>query len=220
MLTWGTLLSDLWLDMGDAGDNHRLEGERAYLYLRFALQDYSQWNPLGQAATLDLDDTGTAPLPDNYLRLYDVREAGTHKIILPARGGSNPPGFSITARALRYWIEGNNLRVNSWANSPDRVDLHYGAYHTQPTDAADIEFALTLPLEDEEAIILYMRAKFIGATRSRTALLDRYKPKNAAGNTRKDNPLTPEESDLMAEYLALMIQKYGSHGSISLRRRR
>jgi hypothetical protein len=215
MLTWADVLADLRLDMKES-DTPRLTDERAFLYLKFAIRDYSKWNPLVKSTSLDLDANGMAAFPTDFMRVIEVRHPDTHNIIPLLTRGSAPPSSGIAR--LRWWKEGNFLRMNSWADTPDTVDVLYKAFHELPASFDDATAEMTFPDDDEEAILLYIRAKDAGSTRSRTSTLDRFKRKTDAGNTRTDNPLKPEENELMQEYLAIMIQKYGSVGAIRLRK--
>ncbi len=220
MLTWEQLLADLRSDMDDTGTPPRLSTERAFLYFRFAVQDYSEWNPRIMTTTLDLDDDGMAPLPDDFINVIEIRHPDTHNLILPASQSLNPPRSAVIERGLRWWLEGSSFRMNTWADSPDTVSVLYNARHAIPDDHDDTTAEMSFPEADEEAILLYMRAKYMGTTRSKTAMLDRYKRRTDAGNTRRDNPIGPEEQNLMDEYLAFMIAKYGSSGAIHLTRSR
>lgn len=217
MLTWQDLLDHLRLDMKDNESNPKIDEDAAYMYLRWALRDYSQFNPRIQTATLDIDDNGSAQLPGDLINIKTVRNNSDGKIIPPLWGASAPPQGAIGKDRWRWWIEGSSIRVNTWGDSPDKIDILYNAYHPAPSASDDYTFQMTFPDEDEEAILLYIRAKDMGSLRSKTARADRYKRRTTSGNTRTDNPIRPEEDELMWEYLALMNRRY-SRGAVRLRR--
>lgn len=222
MLTWGDLLSNLRLDMGEKADSPRLSEEQAFIYLEFALRDYSGWNPLTRTALLDLDEEGRAPLPDDCLRVVEVRDPVSKHAIQSAWGVQNPPRLWVPSRPpdIRWWQEGNTICLSTWSDLPSGISVLYDAQHPAPSSADDLDFQFTFPDIDEEAILLYIRGKFMSTQRGKTAQLDRYKSRMQAGNTRVDNPIAPEVDDLMQSYLAKMIERYGAPGAVLLHRRR
>lgn len=219
MLTWETVLADLRLDMKE-GDTPKLSAARAYLYLKFAIRDYSQWNPRERSTDLDLDSSGMATLPADCLSVTEVRAQSTGDLILPLRRAYNPPDGTLPISDYRWWVEGGSLRLNTNADLPDQVTIRYRANHALPDDEDDTTAEMTFPDRDEEAILLYIRAKDAAADRSRMSRLDRYKSRVQAGNTRLDNPMMPEEQNLYDEYYQLMVERYGTGGSVNLKRQR
>lgn len=220
-LTWETLLADLRVDMKDTGETPKLAASTAYLYLKWALQDYSHFNPYITSTTLDLDSDGIAALPTDCIRVLEVRDPDTDYLINPLRGiNTNPPGHTIADKYRRWWEQGTNLRMNTWGNDPDTVTLFYEAYHAAPDDADDTTHVFTFPEYDERPILLHIRASDMNTIRSRQSKLDRYKLRVQAGNTRTDNPAAPEELNLMDEFLQIMYDRYGSRTVRLLRRRR
>jgi len=214
-MLWNELLADLRADMKDP-QGTRLDADTALLYLKFALRDYSEWNPLVQTTTLDLDSLGMADLPDDWLRTYVVRDPDGNEI-KEFWGDSNPPTtLVLTGQTKYWWREGGSIRLTSWADVPDTITFLYGAYHTWPATATATGFSLSFPDKDEEAILLYIRWKAAGSVRTKTAYLDRYKTNITAGNTRRDNPLTPEANTLYDEYYRIMATRYGNTGPIRL----
>jgi hypothetical protein len=220
MTTWTDILSDLRVDMGDNPTNPKLGADQAFLYGKMAIQDYSWWNPRVLSAGLDLDSQGAAALPTGFMSLIEVRDDLYDEVVLPLTTMSNPPGYTLARSQKRWWIEGNTLKFNTWSDDPDTVTILYRGCHALPLSASDETTVMTFPDADEEAILLYIRAKYAGSKRSKTSSADRYKRKVEAGNTRQDNPLAPEEQNLMDEYLAFMSLRYGSVGSIRLVRQR
>lgn len=215
-MNWGQLLADLRLDMKDTGETPRLDDATAYLYLKFALADYSQWNPATKTVTLDFDNTGMATLPDDFISPIEVRDSVSQALIRPRRGVSNPPAALVfPAQEIFWWIEGTKLRVTSWGDSPDTASLLYKGRHLPPANASATTTALTIPESDERAILLFIRGSYANTMRTKTSQLDRYKRKTEAGNTRQDNPIRPEEDNLMDEYMDLMNTRYGG-GSVRL----
>jgi len=217
MLTWGQVLADLRNDMQESA-NPKLSEDNAYLYLRFALSDYSHWNPLILSTTLTLSGAGMASLPADFMSVIEVRSGG--KLILPlGTNTSNPPTSVPAFGQWRWWTEAQNLRLTTYADPADGLSLIYRAQHTPPEDKDDTDAVMTFPDADEEPILLYIRAKAMGALRSKGSQLDRYKRRTQPGD-RQDNPLEPEETNLMDEYLAIMRTRYGSVGTIRLGRQR
>lgn len=219
MLTWQDVLNDLRADMQDPNES-RISDDTALLYLQFALRDYSRWNPRPAFASLDLDEEGKAPLPDDFLRVREVRDSASQNIILPLSGYSNPPTAELSSSYYRWWIDGSELRLNTWNDLDDGVDLYYNAYHTAPPTATSFDFTMTFPDADEEAILLYIRYKAAGSSRTKTSYLDRYKGRRTAGNTRLDNPLGPESESLYEGYLDIIHQRYGNRSVVRMTRRR
>ena len=219
MTTWTEILADLRLDMDDTGENLKLDAETAFLYGKMAIRDYSRWNPRVMSAMLTLDSLGEAALPTGFISMIEVRDPD-HNRILPLANVTNPPQFTLASSQYRWWIEGGTFRMNTWDDLPESLYILYRGYHILPTAVDDDETVMTVPDEDVEAIFLYIRAKYTGQLRSKTSRADRFKRRVEAGNTRRDNPLTPEEQNLMDEYLYFMNDRYGSAGSKRLVRQR
>ena len=219
MTTWADILADLRLDMDDTGENLKLDVETAFLYGKMAIRDYSRWNPRVIAAWLTLDSLGEAALPTGFISMIEVRDPDNNRI-LPLANVTNPPQFTLASSQYRWWIEGGTFRMNTWDDLPESVNILYRGYHVLPAADDDDSTVMTVPDEDVEAIFLYIRAKYTGQLRSKTSRADRFKRRVEAGNTRRDNPLTPEEDNLMDEYLYFMNDRYGSAGSKRLVRQR
>ncbi len=220
MTTWADILADLRLDMDDTGENPKLDAETAFLYGKMAIRDYSRWNPRVMSAMLTLDSLGEAALPTGFISMIEVRDPD-HNRILPLANVTNPPQFSLASSQYRWWIEGGTFRMNTWDDLPESPSISCtgGITSCQPPMTM-ISTVMTFPDEDVEAIFLYIRAKYTGQLRSKTSRADRFKRRVEAGNTRRDNPLTPEEDNLMDEYLYFMNDRYGSAGSKRLVRQR
>jgi hypothetical protein len=217
-MQWGDILTDLYADMKDPAGT-KLPLDRAFLYLKFALRDYSGWNPRLLSGSLDVDTSGVAALPDDFIRMAEVRDSASGELVNPLRGVFNPPSFTLSLSDIRWWVEGSNLRLTSFSNVPPALSILYQGLHALPAAASSTSFEMTFPDADEEAILLYIRGKEAGSTRTKTSMIDRYKRRTDAGNTRTDNPLRPEENNLMDEYLAFVSQRYGT-GGVRLSRRR
>ncbi len=219
MTTWADVVVDLRLDMDDNPDTPKLEADQAFLYGKMAIRDYSRWNPLIQSGTLHLSSTGQVDLPSDFISMVEVRDSDGD-LMLPLTDVANPPSYTLSTAQYRWWVEGKRFRMNTYADTPDTVTILYRAYHALPTSNNDAATAMTFPDADLEAILLYVRAKYMGTVRSKTARADRYKRRVDAGNTRLDNPIAPEEQNLMDEYLAFMNERYATGSKKLVRQRR
>ena len=72
---------------------------------------------------------------------------------------------------------------------------------------------MTSPVEDEEIVRLFVKAKISEQMRMRQSSLDRFKQ---GSGDRDDNPLLPEHNELMREYHYRIAQRLG--GLIQLNR--
>lgn len=216
-MLWQDLLLEIREDMRDTSE--RLTDDRATLYAKYAIREYSRWNPRVLSETLDVDEDGKIPLPEGFLSVIELRNAASDALIKPLIGSSSPPTRTLSSSSYLWWLEGSSIRINTWADAPDQVHLLYNGHHAIPTAATATGMEMTFPPQDSELIVLYVRAKEMEGIRSKTAQLDRYKRRTDAGNTRLDNPLRPEEADLMHDFYRLIHQRYGSSGSIRLRKR-
>ncbi len=209
METWGTLLADIRADLQDTNTaNPRWPDDTLYVYAKDAIRDYSVWFPrrLDRVALTALD--GKYPLPLDLIE--DIQVECPLDTLLERR--LDRPGVKYRKSSLYYNIQGGNLYLTG---SPlgDALYLTYLASHPVPENAADTTFVLTVPDSDMELIRLYVKAKALEQSRSKTAMLDRYKP---VGD-RQDNPLLPETSDLWKEYQTKVFQRIPG-GVISLYR--
>jgi hypothetical protein len=219
MTTWADVIDDLILDMDDNADRPKLDADKAFLYGKMAIRDYSRWNPLIQFGTLQLSSTGQADLPTDFISMIEVRD-GDGDLILPLVDAFNPPAYTLLTSQYRWWVEGKQFRMNTYADTPATVSILYRAYHAIPANSSATGTVMTYPDADEEAILLYIRAKHMGTVRSKQSRADRYKRRVDAGNTRTDNPIRPEEQNLMDEYIMFMSERYATGSKRLVRQRR
>ncbi len=223
METWATLLADIRADLQDTSDKPRWADDALYVYAKDALRDYSTWFPRRiDRLAIDPDTSGKYALPTDFIE--DIQVECPLDVFLerrldrPGVRYRRYPSLFPATRVLYYLIQGGALYLtdtplNEVGQAETTVYLTYLASHPVPANAADTTFVLTVPDSDMELIRLYVKAKALEQSRSKTAMLDRYKP---VGD-RQDNPLLPETSDLWKEYQTKVFQRIPG-GVISLYR--
>ncbi len=198
-MTWDELLADIRADLQDTGTTPRWSTKMLYLYAKDAVRDYSTWFPArtDRFEILPLEGKPPSgviyPLPVDYVE--DITVECPLDTYLERR--ANRPGakYPRTEKPLAYFISGGNIYPSS--PTDEAVYLTYFATHPVPASEDDLAFQFTVPLADIELIRLYVKAKVYGQMRGRQSALDRFKVGTGA---RDDNPLTPEVTDVMADY--------------------
>jgi len=220
--TWGEFRSMARLDVHENPDNPRITDDLMYLYFKWAMHDYSVYNPLIHEAQLTTNGTDNTTLPDDFQAAREVHvPQGRLLEELHKREGWRYKqvgylGVYHGVRPTQYWVQGGQLYFNQ--TTDELAYLVYDSEHIVPTHSADAGTVLSFPDRDQRAIILFIKAQNAISTRTRQANLDRYKDRNQSGHTRTDNPLTPESEHLMREYYDLMNRYYTPTGSVYLYR--
>ena len=202
MTTWGSLRADLRLELKDPNATKWPDG-LMYIYIKDALNDYSQYFPIRKYAVeivIEEGETGYT-LPEDFLKDVLVESPATTYL----KRYQKTPGTQLLTRTTPrfYYIEGNKLFLN--APTDGQVFLTYDALHPTPAALDDDTFVLTVPLRDEELIRLYIKAAAHGHIRGKSARLDRFKPVG----TRDDNPLIPEVELTYQDYMAKIAERLG-----------
>lgn len=206
MTTWGSLRAFVRAELKDENDTkYKWSDTLLYLYLKDALADFSQYFPLPRYQVELVYDDVTPPigyvLPSDFLKDVLVESPlGTHLIRY-----TKAPGKKLLEKNVptHYRIEGKRLKLN--ATTDETVLLTYHALHPCPSAEDDNDFELTIDLQDEELIRLYMKAEAHGFVRGKAARLDRFKPVG----TRDDNPLIPEVEFTHQDYMAKVFERLG-----------
>jgi len=134
-------------------------------------------------------------------------------------------GTDITDEPLTdipFVLDGSESVLNAAHTVFKSVTSVFLPGYTTIGDAASVgyindDFVITVPVNDEELIRLYMLAKCYGIMRSRQSALDRFKDRSSSGSDRQDNPLEPETKNLMDEYYDKLCARIGG-GTIQLNR--
>jgi hypothetical protein len=204
MTTWADFLAEVRLDVQDTGATPRWTDEMLWIYTKDAIRDYSQWFPKRVDRLLIAPVNGVYALPADYVD--DVYVECPEDRILERRQEIPGRRYGSITRPLYYHIQGGNLYLNGSPLDGDNLYLTYDAVHPVPASETDTTFVLTVPDADIELIRLYVRAQVHAQMRSKQARLDRFEP---GSGRRDDNPLTPEMTNLMADYnskIALRIK--------------
>ena len=197
MTTWADFLAEVRLDVQDTGATPRWTDEMLWIYTKDAIRDYSQWFPKRVDRLLVAPVDGVYALPADYVD--DVYVECPEDRILERRQEIPGRRYGSITRPLYYHIQGGNLYLNGSPLDGDNLYLTYDAVHPVPASETDTAFVFTVPDADIELIRLYVRAQVHAQMRSKQARLDRFEP---GSGRRDDNPLTPEMSNLMADYNA------------------
>lgn len=201
MSTWGELLADIRADLKDTSSTPRWPDSSLYVWAKDAIRDYSLHFPQELDVILS-ESGGVYPLPSNFLE--DIFVTNPEDRFLETR--LTRPGVkynTLVTRPTTYWIRGNDLYLNGVTS--EEVTLFYTAWHDVPTSEDDTTMELTIPVQDEELIRLFVKAKATEQIRTKQSNLDRFRPGSGA---RTDNPLEPETANLMFEYLRRVSQRY------------
>lgn len=205
MTTIPELIADIRSDLQDASEsNPRWSDETLYRWIIDASADYSTHFPYRQdRVTLVLDDDGLAyVLPtDMICEIFVECPQDSYLEKRRTRPGSI---YKETISPQFYYIDGGRLYLS--AASEDAVLLTYYSVHPVPPLIVEPEEEeepeepedLTVPNRDIELIRLYVCGKAHAQMRAKQARLDRF---DIGSGRRDDNPLTPEVTNEMQEYL-------------------
>jgi len=204
MTTWGILLSDIRIDLKDTGATQRWSSDTLYLYAKDAIRAYSQDLPRPVHRAAIAATNGAYPLPGNFLTVTSVEGAnGAYLSRYDVRPGVRRV---VPTQPTKFYVSGRFIYADAPPADGDILYVSYNAIHDIPSAADDLTSELSIPLEDEELIRIFVRAKVIEQMRTSQSSLDRFKQ---TSGDRQDNPLAPEFKDLMEEFDRRIAMKLG-----------
>lgn len=194
MTTWAELFADIRVDLKDTTNTPRFSDDAILLWTKDAVRDYSMHFPqIVHREELTL--TGDSyPLPTSFIRELYIECPRDN--FIETRMDRPGIGYYIVSVPTRYMVEGGLLYLNATPQDGQEVLLSYEARHDLPASYQD-DTDITVPDDDLELIRLYVKAKAAEQLRTQQAALDRFK---LGSGSRDDNPLAPENQDLMMEY--------------------
>jgi hypothetical protein len=197
-MNWGDLLSELRVDIDDAGATPKFSDKLLHTYLREAVSDYSQFLPLvfeDVELAQDTDNPKKFALPANFIEDISVScPAGRY---LEPRRGRLGTKVAQSATPLFYHTDSNRFLYLDADPGEDAVLLSYKALHPIPASETEADFAFTIPDANMELIKLYLEGKVNVKIRNTQARLDRFK---LTAGSRSDNPMSEEVEDFFDEY--------------------
>lgn len=204
MITWGTLLSNIRLDLKDPpSDKPKWTDEMLYLFTCDAVRDYSKEVPLDKFRVVLTAQGGTYTIPSDFIVDNTVElEAGYY-----LEKAVDRPGIRVQTptKATQYRLVGGKVYIEPSPADGSTILFSYGASHTTPDDASDSDGEISVAIQDEELLRLYVKAKAIEQFRTAQSNLDKFKP---AGD-RSDNPLFEEYDLLMKAYREKLAERSG-----------
>jgi hypothetical protein len=167
----------------------KVSDEEVNDYILYAIADYSSHFPRSLVLAVDPPLTSFAAPVDmvpgeSNVDLVEVGGKFWAKVLLTE-------GVSLPTSGNYYYWRGGQLTLSTPPSSP--VYVHYRGLHLMP--AADEE-VLTVPLADEEFLVVYAAAKFHQKMGTVAAKLDRFKEVGR----RDDNPLVFMHDVLLQQY--------------------
>jgi len=206
-MNWGETKADLRTYLRDTGATPRWTDNDLYVFWTDAVRDYSLWFPL-VPDRVELSGTGTGPytLPADFINVVfiEVPENRFLEERMPRPGVRYP---SQSGRPFYWYLLGGSLMLDVAPYDAEAVLMTYAAMHTIPDNVNDDTSDVTIPDVDHELPRLYVAAKVYGQMRSRQSALDRFKTQVSSGNTREDNPLSPEVASIMDEYYMKIAER-------------
>jgi len=211
MATWGALLADLRTDLKDTGTTPRWSDATLYLFAKDAVRAYSVDLPnIVFRETLTAAD-GVFTLPTECIGIISVESSeGVYLERFEPKVGKR---VRLSSAIVSYYTSGGKLYLNTTPTNGDTVMMTYKAVYDLPISEEDDDTIINIPIEDEEIVRLFVKAKISEQMRLGQSSLDRFKPGSGA---RDDNPLLPEHNELMREYHERIAQRLG--GMIPLHR--
>jgi hypothetical protein len=197
-MNWGDLLSELRVDIDDAGAAPKFSDKLLYTYLREAVSDYSQFLPLvfeDVELAQDTDNPKKFALSANFIEDISVSCPAGH--YLEPRRGRLGTKVAPSATPLFYHTDSNRFLYLDADPGKDAVLLSYKALHPIPASESEVDFVFTIPDANMELIKLYMEGKVNTKIRNTQARLDRFK---LTAGSRSDNPMSEEVEDFFDEY--------------------
>lgn len=220
-LQWGQFRDNIRMDTRDTGATPRLSDELAFLYLCYAVQEYSYWNPRHADVLVTLDNTKSFAVPEDFIGEISLEvPLGRYLNHLQPTDGNRyvslagyPIAEGIYPKA--YHVDMGKVFLSQPFTGQAR--LTYRATHLLPANKDDIHFEFGFPAEDERILNLGIRGYNVEAIRSKQANLDRFA---ADPGNRKNNPMAAESGLLLQEFRTQLQLKYSPRGSITLSRPR
>jgi len=211
MATWKALLADLRTDLKDTGATPRWSDATLYLFAKDAVRAYSVDLPnIVFRETLTAAD-GVFTLPTECIGIISVESSeGVYLERFEPKVGKR---VRLSSAIVSYYTSGGKLYLNTTPTNGDTVMMTYKAVYDLPISEEDDDTIINIPIEDEEIVRLFVKAKISEQMRLGQSSLDRFKPGSGA---RDDNPLLPEHNELMREYHERIAQRLG--GMIPLNR--
>ena len=211
MATWKALLADLRTDLKDTGTTPRWSDATLYLFAKDAVRAYSVDLPnIVFRETLTAAD-GVFTLPTECIGIISVESSeGVYLERFEPKVGKR---VRLSSAIVSYYTSGGKLYLNTTPTNGDTVMMTYKAVYDLPISEEDDDTIINIPIEDEEIVRLFVKAKISEQMRLGQSSLDRFKPGSGA---RDDNPLLPEHNELMREYHERIAQRLG--GMIPLNR--
>ena len=211
MATWKALLADLRTDLKDTGATPRWSDATLYLFAKDAVRAYSVDLPnIVFRETLTAAD-GVFTLPTECIGIISVESSeGVYLERFEPKVGKR---VRLSSAIVSYYTSGGKLYLNTTPTNGDTVMMTYKAVYDLPISEEDDDTIINIPIEDEEIVRLFVKAKISEQMRLGQSSLDRFKPGSGA---RDDNPLLPEHNELMREYHERIAQRLG--GMIPLHR--
>ena len=211
MATWKALLADLRTDLKDTGATPRWSDATLYLFAKDAVRAYSVDLPnIVFRETLTAAD-GVFTLPTECIGIISVESSeGVYLDRFEPKPGKK---VRLSSAIVSYYTSGGKLYLNKTPTNGDTVMMTYKAVYDLPISEEDDDTIINIPIEDEEIVRLFVKAKISEQMRLGQSSLDRFKPGSGA---RDDNPLLPEHNELMREYHERIAQRLG--GMIPLNR--
>jgi len=211
MATWGALLADLRTDLKDTGTTPRWSDATLYLFAKDAVRAYSVDLPQIVYRELLTATDGVFTLPAECIGIISVESSeGVYLDRFEPKPGKK---VRLSSAIVSYYTSGGKLYLNTTPTNGDTVMMTYKAVYDLPISEEDDDTIINIPIEDEEIVRLFVKAKISEQMRLGQSSLDRFKPGSGA---RDDNPLLPEHNELMREYHERIAQRLG--GMIPLNR--
>ena len=186
-------------------DTQKLSDAELDDYLFYALADYSRHFPRQRVLEVDLPSRSVSAPPDmvpGENSVFVVEVAGALWTEWRVGAGESLP----TSGERWYWRGG---AITFPAAPPGPVSIWYRGLHPLPSGEEDF----TLPMADEEMLVVYAAAKFHQKLGTVAAKLDRFKERGE----RDDNPLIMMHEVLMAQYHQIVASRKHK-GSVRVRR--
>lgn len=178
MTTWATLRQNIRLQLDDTGDTPKWTDAELLLYVKRAVQAYSQYFPMDATATPTGSD-GDYTVEDTWDidRVSHTTDADYEEFLEEL---DRLPG-----QAMHYYLEGwwrEDTTLSVYPTTLEDVKIYYTSCHTLPTQDSSV---LTVPIDDEGLLEVFVLRKCHDRYVGKTGLLDRWKE----SGKRDDNPI-------------------------------
>jgi hypothetical protein len=205
MATWKALLADLRTDLKDTDAKPRWSDATLYLFAKDAIRAYSIDLPMTVYREKLTVASGAFALPNQCIGIISVESSeGVYLDRYEPKPGKK---VRLSSAIISYYTSGGKLYLNLTPPTGTTILLTYKSIYDLPTTEDPISTAVVnIPMEDEEIIRLFVKAKVSEQMRLGQSSLDRFKP---GSGSRDDNPLLPEHNELMREYHERIAQRLG-----------